>query len=50
MEVKTNREYTAMQHEIETAQGEVKRLEDQMLEKMLEADELAGGLKAPRQR
>lgn len=46
MEVKTNREYTAMQHEIETAQGEVKRLEDQMLEKMLEADELASGLKA----
>ena len=45
MEVKTNREYTAMQHEIETAQGEVKRLEDQMLEKMLEADELASGLK-----
>ena len=46
MEVKTNREYTAMQHEIETAQGEVKRLEDQMLERMLEADELAGALKA----
>ena len=46
MEVKTNREYTAMQHEIETAQGEVKRLEDQMLEKMLEGDELAAGLKA----
>jgi uncharacterized protein len=46
MEVKTNREYTAMQHEIDTAQGEVKRLEDQMLERMLEADELAAGLKA----
>jgi predicted nucleic acid-binding Zn-ribbon protein len=45
MEVKTNREYTAMQHEIETAQGEVKRLEDQMLERMLESDELAAGLK-----
>jgi predicted nucleic acid-binding Zn-ribbon protein len=45
MEVKTNREYTAMQHEIETAQGEVKRLEDQMLEKMLEADELTTGVK-----
>ena len=28
MEVKTNREYHAMQHEIETAQGEVKRVED----------------------
>ncbi len=46
MEVKTNREYTAMQHEIETAQGEVKRLEDSMLEKMLEADDFASGLKA----
>ena len=46
MEVKTNREYTAMQHEIETAQGEVKRLEDQMLEKMLESDEHATHLKA----
>ena len=46
MEVKTNREYTAMQHEIETAQGEVKRLEDSMLEKMLEADDFAGALKA----
>ena len=46
MEVKTNREYTAMQHEIETAQGEVKRLEDQMLEKMLESDEQAAHLKA----
>ena len=34
MEVKTNREYHAMQHEIETAQGEVKRVEDQMLELM----------------
>ena len=46
MEVKTNREYTAMQHEIETAQGEVKRLEDSMLEKMIEADDFASGLKA----
>ena len=40
MEVKTNREYHAMQHEIETAQAEVKRLEDQMLERMLEADDI----------
>ena len=46
MEVKTNREYTAMQHEIETAQGEVKRLEDVMLERMLEADEFTAGVKA----
>jgi predicted nucleic acid-binding Zn-ribbon protein len=46
MEVKTNREYHAMQHEIETAQGEVKRLEDQMLELMVEGDDIAAGLKA----
>jgi predicted nucleic acid-binding Zn-ribbon protein len=46
MEVKTNREYTAMQHEIETAQGEVKRLEDTMLERMIEADEHTAGVKA----
>jgi uncharacterized protein len=45
MEVKTNREYHAMQHEIETAQAEVRRFEDQMLERMLESDELASRLK-----
>jgi predicted nucleic acid-binding Zn-ribbon protein len=45
MEVKTNREYHAMQHEIETAQGEVKRLEDQMLEQMLEADDITAAQK-----
>jgi predicted nucleic acid-binding Zn-ribbon protein len=45
MEVKTNREYQAMQHEIDTAQGEVKRLEDQMLELMLDGDDIAAGLK-----
>ena len=46
MEVKTNREYHAMQHEIETAQGEVKRIEDIMLEQMLAGDERAAALKA----
>jgi uncharacterized protein len=45
MEVKTNREYHAMQHEIETAQGEIKRLEDQMLELMVAGDEITAGLK-----
>jgi uncharacterized protein len=45
MEVKTNREYHAMQHEIDTAQGEVKRLEDQMLELMVAGDDIAAGLK-----
>jgi predicted nucleic acid-binding Zn-ribbon protein len=45
MEVKTNREYTAMQHEIETAQNEVKAIEEKILERMLEADDLAAALK-----
>ena len=45
MEVKTNREYQAMQHEIETAQNEVKALEEKVLERMLEADELTASLK-----
>ncbi len=46
MEVKTNREYHAMQHEIETAQGEVKRVEDQMLELMVAADDLSATAKS----
>jgi uncharacterized protein len=46
MEVKTNREYHAMQHEIETAQGEVKRLEDAMLELMVAGDDVTASLKS----
>jgi predicted nucleic acid-binding Zn-ribbon protein len=46
MEVKTNREYHAMQHEIETAQGEVKQIEDQMLELMVTGDDITAGLKS----
>ncbi len=45
MEVKTNREYQAMQKEIETAQHEVRAIEDRILERMLEADDLAAGIK-----
>ena len=45
MEVKTNKEYQAMQHEIATAGSEVKRLEDLLLERMMEADEISGTLK-----
>ena len=41
MEVKTNKEYTAMLKEIEAAQTELRRLEDRLLERMLEADDLA---------
>ena len=46
MEVKTNKEYTAMQHEIATATAEVRRFEDALLERMMEADELAAALKS----
>jgi uncharacterized protein len=45
MEVKTNKEYTAMLKEIEVAQHEVRELEDKILERMLEADEFAAGQK-----
>jgi hypothetical protein len=45
MSVKTNVEYQAMQKEIEYAQTEVKVLEDQILERMLEADDLTASLK-----
>jgi hypothetical protein len=41
MEVKTNREYQAMQKEIEVAQTEVRRTEDQILERMIEADDIS---------
>lgn len=46
MGVKTNREYTAMQHEIATADSEVRRLEDLVLENLLEGDELAASVAA----
>src|SRR5215210_6843373 len=45
MSVKTNIEYQAMQKEIEYAETEVKTLEDQILERMLEADELTTEVK-----
>ena len=40
MAVKTNQEYHAIQKEIAFAQGEVKTLEDRILEQMVEADDL----------
>ncbi len=46
MAVKTNKEYTAVQHEIATAEVEVQRLEDAILEHMLEADDLAADVAA----
>jgi predicted nucleic acid-binding Zn-ribbon protein len=46
MEVKTNKEYTAMQHEIATAEEGVRTFEDQILTLMMEADDLGAALKA----
>jgi uncharacterized protein len=46
MAVKTNQEYHAIQHEIAFAQTEIKKIEDSILERMMEGDELAAALKA----
>jgi hypothetical protein len=46
MEVKTNREYQAVQKEIEGAQQEVRSIEDRILERMVEADDLVVAVKA----
>jgi predicted nucleic acid-binding Zn-ribbon protein len=43
--VKTNREYTAMQHEIETAQKDLGVAEEKVLERMMEIDQLAAEVK-----
>jgi len=45
MAVKTNQEYHAVQHEISFAQNEIKTLEDAVLERMVEGDELTATLK-----
>jgi predicted nucleic acid-binding Zn-ribbon protein len=45
MEVRTNREYQAMQKEIDVAQHEVRAIEDRILERMLEADERTDDVK-----
>jgi len=44
-EVKTNREYQAIQHEIAGAQAELGAVEEKVLERMLEADALAAEVK-----
>src|SRR5436190_12147371 len=46
MAVKTNQEYHAIQHEISFAQTEIKKIEDAILERMMESDDLAAALKA----
>jgi predicted nucleic acid-binding Zn-ribbon protein len=45
LEVKTNREYTAMLHEIETAQNDIRAREDRILDVMMESDELNAAVK-----
>ena len=45
MAVKTNQEYHAVQKEIGFAEGEVKTLEDKILELMVEADDLTASVK-----
>ena len=49
MAVKTNKEYHAMQKEIATADQEITRLEDGLLERMLEEDELGSVVKQTEQ-
>ncbi len=43
--VKTNREYTAMQHEIATAQTELGVAEEKVLERMMESDGISADIK-----
>ena len=45
-ELKTNKEYQTMQHEIATAEQAIRSLEDRVLERMEEAENLTGELKA----
>src|SRR5689334_13535149 len=44
--VKTNREYQALGHEIETAQQELSAVEEHVIERMVEADTVADEVKA----
>jgi len=43
--VKTNKEYTAIQHEIATAQTDLGAVEEKMLERMMEADAITADVK-----
>jgi predicted nucleic acid-binding Zn-ribbon protein len=46
MEVKTNKEYTAMLHEIEAVEREIRQIEDQILAEMEKAESLTGAVKS----
>ena len=45
IEVKTNKEFQALQHEIQTAEQEIARLEDRILDNMVAADEVAATIR-----
>jgi predicted nucleic acid-binding Zn-ribbon protein len=45
MDVKTNEQYRALQHEIDFAEGGIRKIEDQILEKMVLDDDLEGAVK-----
>ncbi|MGE5327488.1 MAG: zinc ribbon domain-containing protein [Deltaproteobacteria bacterium] len=44
-QVKTNEQYKAMLHEISGEEANIRKIEDQILEKMMEADELQGPIR-----
>jgi uncharacterized protein len=44
-EVKTNEQYKAMLHEIAGEEGNIRKIEDAVLEKMMEADDLQGHIR-----
>lgn len=44
-EVKTNEQYKAMLHEIAGEESNIRKIEDQILEKMMEADDLQGHIR-----
>jgi predicted nucleic acid-binding Zn-ribbon protein len=46
MAVKTNKEFHALQHEMQMADAEIAKYDDKDLELMMEADEIAAALKA----
>jgi predicted nucleic acid-binding Zn-ribbon protein len=46
MAVKTNKEFHALQHEMQMADQEIAKFDDRDLELMMEADEIAAALKA----
>jgi len=48
-DVKTNEQYKALQHEIEFAEGEIRKIEDRILERMVFAEELEVRVKTAEQ-